>query len=194
MRGRPRSFDKETAVSKFIEVFWDRGYDGTSIDDLQMSIGVKRGSFYAAFGDKESVYLLALDRYIQTVTTSRLDALVRAERPRAGLAAFLRGVGLFLSNNRGRGCLLLTTMAQPPSATEATAKALQVAANGLLSSIHASAQAAIERGEMRASNSADAIAAFVVSVVLGLNAMARRGEGAAAIRSAAEIAAASLEF
>ncbi len=44
MRGRPRSFDKDTAVSKFIEVFWKQGYDATSIDDLQMSIGVKRGS------------------------------------------------------------------------------------------------------------------------------------------------------
>ncbi len=85
-------------------------------------------------------------------------------------------------------------MAQPPSVTESTASALKIASNGLISSIKASAQTAVQLGEISVSESADAIAAFVVSVVLGLNAMARCGESAEAIRAAAETAAAFLEL
>ena len=182
------------AISKFIEVFWNQGYDATSINDLQMSIGVKRGSFYAAFSDKESAYLLALDRYIKTVTASRLEVLVQAEDARAGLAAFLRDVGTFLSNNTGRGCLLLTTMAQPPSVTEPTANALSTAWNDLVSSIHASAQAVARQGKFHRSESGNATGDFVVSLILGMNAMARCGQSAEAIRAAAETGAAFLEY
>jgi TetR/AcrR family transcriptional repressor of nem operon len=192
MRGRPRSFDKSIAVSSLVEVFWNHGYDATSIDDLQVSIGVKRGSFYAAFGDKESVYLLVLERYLQTITARRLDVLTQADKPRAGLAAFLRELGVFLSSNRGRGCLLLTAIAQMPTLTPSTASALTIASTEFLDIIRRAARNAVHAEEKVPQRSADALAAFVVSQILGLNAMARRGESAKTIQAAADTAAAFL--
>lgn len=194
MLGRPRNFDADTAVDRFIEVFWKNGFGGTSIDDLQASIGVKRGSFYAAFGDKENAYLLALERYVDTVTSTRLSTLADAAGSRAGLAAFLRAAGEFISDNTGRGCLLLTAIAQPPAVRDATASAIKRLSDSLISRISAAAQAVTDSGEVRANETADAFTAFVVSMVLGLNAMARSGESAKAIQAAAETAAAFLEI
>ena len=62
-RGRPRSFDTETAIEAAMLVFWSKGYENTSIPDLTEAIGINRPSLYAAFGSKENLFRLALDRY-----------------------------------------------------------------------------------------------------------------------------------
>nr|WP_296064243.1 TetR/AcrR family transcriptional regulator [uncultured Actinoplanes sp.] len=61
--GRPRIFEEDRAVDQAMRLFWRRGYDGTSLRDLGQELGLKPGSLYAAFGDKQSLFLRALDRY-----------------------------------------------------------------------------------------------------------------------------------
>jgi AcrR family transcriptional regulator len=72
-RGRPREFDVDAALDAAVAVFWRNGYDGTSLTDLTEAMGINRPSLYAAFGNKESLFRRAMDRY--------------AERPRAMMAA-----------------------------------------------------------------------------------------------------------
>src|SRR4051812_23312840 len=62
-RGRPRSFDRERALQHAMEVFWKQGYEGTSIHDLTAAMGINPPSLYAAFGDKERLFLEAISRY-----------------------------------------------------------------------------------------------------------------------------------
>jgi TetR/AcrR family transcriptional repressor of nem operon len=62
--GRPREFDATRAVEQAQAVFWERGYEATSVDDLLDRMAIKRGSMYAAFGDKRSLFLKALERYV----------------------------------------------------------------------------------------------------------------------------------
>lgn len=61
---RPREFDEEQALDRAMDVFWRKGYQGTSTDDLMEAMGIGRGSFYNAFGSKRDVYLRTLDRYL----------------------------------------------------------------------------------------------------------------------------------
>src|SRR4029453_6387021 len=68
-RGRPRSFDVEAAVERAMDVFWSRGYHATALPDLLRATKLSRGSLYAAFGDKHSLFLLALDRFIDIAFT-----------------------------------------------------------------------------------------------------------------------------
>src|ERR1700760_2508709 len=90
-RGRPRSFDVDTAVERAMGVFWSRGYHATALPDLLRATKLSRGSLYAAFGDKHSLFLLALDRYIADGLT-RMDIELAAERePVDGLRAYLTG-------------------------------------------------------------------------------------------------------
>lgn len=109
-RGRPRSFDTEAAVERAMGVFWSRGYHATALPDLLRATRLSRGSLYAAFGDKHSLFLLALDRYIADAL-ARLDAELAAPRePVAGLRACLAGyVDRTSGANGRRGCLLVAT-------------------------------------------------------------------------------------
>src|ERR1700704_2217328 len=61
--GRPRSFDLDKALDAAMQVFWQKGYEGASLSDLTHAMGVNRPSLYAAFGDKETLFRKALDRY-----------------------------------------------------------------------------------------------------------------------------------
>ncbi len=65
-RGRPRSFDEAEALEKATQVFWSKGYDGVTIDDLVDGMGVGRPSLYAVFGDKRAIFLRVLEAYAET--------------------------------------------------------------------------------------------------------------------------------
>ena len=109
-RGRPRSFDTEAAVERAMGVFWSRGYHATALPDLLRATKLSRGSLYAAFGDKHSLFLRALDRYIADALT-RIDIELDPRRePVDGLRAYLAGyVDRTSGANGRRGCLLVAT-------------------------------------------------------------------------------------
>jgi TetR/AcrR family transcriptional repressor of nem operon len=83
--GRPRSFDESSAVAAATQVFRERGYDGTSVDDLVQALGVHRGSMYQAFGSKRGLWLRALRAYVETLSSPDHDLtmLLRAAVERA---------------------------------------------------------------------------------------------------------------
>ncbi len=66
--GRPRSFDPDAALDRALQVFWTKGYEGASLSDLTRAMRINRPSLYAAFGDKESLFRKALDRYMDRET------------------------------------------------------------------------------------------------------------------------------
>jgi TetR/AcrR family transcriptional repressor of nem operon len=85
---RTREFDTEAAVDAAMELFWARGYEATSVDDLVARLGIGRGSLYAAFGSKHALYLPRLDRY----RCERMaDAFAALDDPDAPLRPTLRG-------------------------------------------------------------------------------------------------------
>jgi TetR/AcrR family transcriptional repressor of nem operon len=100
----------ETAVERAMDVFWSRGYHATALPDLLRATKLSRGSLYAAFGDKHSLFLRALDRYIADALT-RMDSEFDPRRePVDGLRAFLAGYVERTSGANGRrGCLLVAT-------------------------------------------------------------------------------------
>ena len=63
IRGRPRAFDMDKALDAALDLFWRKGYEGTSIADLTKAMGINPPSLYAAFGGKETLFHQALDRY-----------------------------------------------------------------------------------------------------------------------------------
>jgi TetR/AcrR family transcriptional repressor of nem operon len=109
-RGRPRSFDPDAAVERAMRVFWSRGYHATALPDLLRATKLSRGSLYAAFGDKHSLFLRALDRYIADALTRMDIELAPHREPVDGLRAYLAGyVDRTSGDNGRRGCLLVAT-------------------------------------------------------------------------------------
>lgn len=64
LRGRPRVFDMDEALDKALQIFWKRGYEGASLAELTEALGVNKPSLYAAFGNKEELFMKALSKYV----------------------------------------------------------------------------------------------------------------------------------
>ena len=106
-RGRPRSFDERFALEKATQVFWSKGYDGVTIDDLVAGMGVVRPSLYSVFGDKRTLFLRVLRAYAETKGALAAKALLSPGTLRDSLAAFLRyTVETATEEGSARGCLL----------------------------------------------------------------------------------------
>jgi TetR/AcrR family transcriptional repressor of nem operon len=109
-RGRPRSFDEDAAVERAMAVFWSRGYHATALPDLLRATKLSRGSLYAAFGDKHSLFLRALDRYIADAEARLNIELDSRKDPIDGLRSYLAGYVDRTSGSHGRrGCLVIAT-------------------------------------------------------------------------------------
>ena len=107
-RGRPRNFDELEALEKATQVFWSKGYDGVTIDDLVAGMGVGRPSLYAVFGDKRTLFLRALKAYAEKKGAGAAKALLSPQTLRASIAGFLRyTVETTTEEGSAAGCLLL---------------------------------------------------------------------------------------
>ena len=82
-RGRPASFDRDEALERAMEMFWERGYEGTTLEDFQAAMGgISPTSFYHAFGSKEALFRQAVEKYQDTVGGPALKSAGRNPPPR----------------------------------------------------------------------------------------------------------------
>jgi AcrR family transcriptional regulator len=104
-RGRPRSIDPDRALDAALRVFWEKGYEGATLPDLTHAMGLNRPSLYAAFGNKESLFKKALDRYAAGPACYVKHAL-EAPTARAVFEQLLAGaINLLTSPRNPGGCL-----------------------------------------------------------------------------------------
>lgn len=104
---RPREFDYEHVLDKAVEVFWSKGYESASIQDLVEATGLHRGSLYATFGSKQGLFLTVLDRYNNVVVRRLLELLDGQPSGRASIKAFFAAVvEHILTAGPLRGCLV----------------------------------------------------------------------------------------
>ncbi|BDI30756.1 TetR family transcriptional regulator [Capsulimonas corticalis] len=87
--GRPRTFDAGQVLDQAVQVFWTKGYDAASVDDLVLAMGMSKPSLYNAFGDKQALFMRCLERYGETVGARALGAMSNAEGARDAAHAYL---------------------------------------------------------------------------------------------------------
>jgi AcrR family transcriptional regulator len=105
--GRPRAFDRDKVLDQALHVFWERGYEGTSIADLTEAMGINPPSLYAAFGNKETLFREALDRYEARRDEIMAEAFA-APTAREAMTRLLEGTADRLSDkDKPRGCLMV---------------------------------------------------------------------------------------
>lgn len=107
--GRTREFDNEVVLEQATRLFWRRGYDAVSIQDLEDATGVGRGSLYHAFGDKEGVFLAALDQYLARYGAAPFDHLDHPDVAEGIRRMFVAIIARMSDPRNPRGCLLTNT-------------------------------------------------------------------------------------
>jgi AcrR family transcriptional regulator len=146
-RGRPRSFDETEALERATQVYWLKGYDGVTIDDLVAGMGVGRPSLYAVFGDKRTLFLRVLKDYAEKKGALAAKALLSPQTLRDSLARFLKhAVETATRKGCARGCLLVCVA---PLVDDAEVRQfLQNAAAGAAALVEGRFRDAISAGEI----------------------------------------------
>lgn len=90
VRGRPRTFDPDIALRQALDLFWERGYEGTSLNDLAEAMGIASASIYACFGSKPELFRKVMALYGRTSGEPPRRALREQPTARAAIHAMLR--------------------------------------------------------------------------------------------------------
>ena len=110
---RTREFDPDDALDKAMHLFWERGFQHTSMADLVRHTGVSRYGLYGTFGNKDAIYRRALMRFIQLKKDEMRRALRKPGAGRPELEAYFRDIREFVSSEEGRkGCMVYNTAAE----------------------------------------------------------------------------------
>lgn len=187
--GRPRSFDRDEALESAVAVFWQHGYDATSVSLLTAALGIGAPSLYAAFGDKKTLFYEALDRYNATYGAFTVRALAEESDARAAVERVLRDAAeAYTRPDRPPGCLLITaaTNCSPQSAD--VAERLRDIRRQARTALEDRIASAVRAGSLPAGTDAGALAAFYAAVLQGMSAQARDGATRTDLRHIAEAA------
>jgi AcrR family transcriptional regulator len=177
-RGRPRLYDPDVALGQAIDVFWDRGYSATSLDDLCTAMGMNRPSLYAAFGDKHELFMKALKRYQETVR-ARFRTTLAADRPLlASLREYYGGMlDRFFASGRGpRGCFMMSVATMEAAQDPAVRAVVADSMRALDAGFEARFLAARGKGELPRTANPAALASLASGLVHTLAVRARAGE------------------
>ncbi|EPH43422.1 TetR/AcrR family transcriptional regulator [Streptomyces aurantiacus] len=175
-RGRPRAFDRDTALRRAMEVFWKQGYEATSMTDLTSAMGIASPSLYAAFGSKEKLFREAIALYGATEGAPMTRALTELPSARAAVEAVLReNARTYVAGDSPSGCMIVlaATNCSPANAPVQEHLATQRKAGAELMARRL--ERGVEEGELPARTDTEAMAAFYTTVIQGMSVQARDG-------------------
>jgi TetR/AcrR family transcriptional regulator, copper-responsive repressor len=173
-RGRPRSFDRDTVLEKAMEVFWSKGYEATSISDLTEAMGINPPSLYAAFGDKEKLFLEAVERY----QAARGASCPYCQEPtaRGAVEKLLTYLAEELTtSSHPKGCMMMMAAATSAGASKELQAKLARDRTESRKRMRQRIERGIEEGDVPAGTNAAELADFYSTIVMGMSMQAREG-------------------
>ncbi|MDB6080088.1 MAG: TetR family transcriptional regulator [Akkermansiaceae bacterium] len=186
--GRPREFDPAEALDKALKIFWQKGYEGTSLTDLTESMGINRPSLYAAFGNKEALFRKALDRYAETAGAMTRAALAEPTA-RGVVEQLLRKTAEGLGNpSNPRGCLAVQAALACGEEADPVKKELIARRCASEKAVRDRLERAKAEGDLPASSDPGALAGFIAAVQQGMSVKASSGASGEELKAIAEVA------
>jgi TetR/AcrR family transcriptional repressor of nem operon len=171
---RQKEFDRDEVLHKAMEIFWTRGYEGASIQDLVKHMGINRQSMYDTFGDKHSLFLEALDRYREIQSRKVFEVLERPGSMKKNLRQlFEEAVARSLSAEGRRGCFVGNSMSELAGRCKETATRTCSSVASAEKMFQKALQRGKEQGELRRVSDTRAVARFLYSNLQGLLLMAK---------------------
>jgi AcrR family transcriptional regulator len=180
-RGRPRGFDDDAALEEAMTVFWEHGYEGASLATLTEAMGISRKSMYAAFGNKEELFLKVLQRYEQGPGSYVRDS-VQAPTAREVARAYLEGaVRAGTQPGRPAGCLGVRAALAVGSAGQDVQNIMTAWRAQSQAQLRERFQRAIDEGDLPDDADATVIARYLTTVADGVSVQATGGASADAL-------------
>jgi TetR/AcrR family transcriptional repressor of nem operon len=191
---RKKEFDEYEVLHRAMEIFWHKGYEATSVQDLVEQMGINRGSLYGTFTDKRALFLAAIQYYDQTIITSVVRVLHSPGSPRRAIEGYIRSVAEGAAEDRDRqGCFLTNSAVEvgphDPEAEQKLTASLQRIEAAFLDVLVAARQL----GELGTRRDLRDVARFLTSSLQGLRVMARVNPDRDALMAVADIIISTLD-
>jgi len=189
-RGRPRTFDRDSALEAAVSLFWRHGYEGTSIADLTAAMGVTPPTLYAAFGSKEELYKEVLTRYFDHHGgRARAEALRQEPSAYRALECYLRNVAQqFVDPAMPAGCMISTSTLFCAEENKAAADATAAARAMAMAMLEGRFAAAKRDGQLPDDVDPADLAHFYGAVVQGMSVQAHDGASVDALNNLIDLA------
>ncbi|MFO0972915.1 MAG: helix-turn-helix domain-containing protein [Phycisphaerae bacterium] len=182
-KGRPREFDLNLALDRALRLFWERGYEATSLSQLTRAMGISRPSLYAAFGNKKSLFFRALDRYTEHRAAYIHDALAQPSARQVFERLLLGAADALTSPDLPHGCLLIRGALTCTRADAAISRELRARRAAFATAIRR--RFARARGDLPRAVRPEDLVAFVGAIISGMAVQAAGGASRAALRAVA---------
>lgn len=175
-RGRPKNFDRSVALQQAMTLFWERGYEGASFDDLTAAMGISPSSFYNSFGSKERLYQEATEAYM-VAAGKWFDGELNSETDtRTAFQRLLTAAAReFTRNDRPSGCMIALACTQVSPALTCLRDTMVAYRGAAQSAMAARIQRGIDEGDVPKDTDVEALAAFFSALSRGLADQARDG-------------------
>lgn len=174
---RPRSFDCDEVLERAMHLFWERGFDATSIGDLEAQMRISRVSIYRTFGDKVGLYHAALDRYLARVAEDMRAALAANGGGMPGIEAFFDAMMGRCAGERSKaGCFAVNAAVEMSGRCARTAENFRVHFRGATATFRDTLAQARDAGEIDPSLELDGCARMLVALVHGVMVVARMAD------------------
>jgi TetR/AcrR family transcriptional repressor of nem operon len=189
MSPRRKQFEPEEALDAAMHLFWWKGFESTTMQELVDEMGINRFSMYDTFGDKHELFLSSLRRYNELMSSARVRALDEAQSGLAGIREHFRAMERWYNQEEGQaGCLVTNTIVEKGPHDE---EAHELCAH-LLENLEGAFSRALRRarrdGEIQTRENLRDLARYLVGVHQALNVLARAGAGARELRGIVRIA------
>ncbi|MDQ0391857.1 TetR/AcrR family transcriptional regulator [Labrys monachus] len=190
---RPREFDRDEALKHATAVFWAKGFEGASTDDLLAAMKIGRQSLYDTFGDKRRLYLEALERYLAASVSSHVAMLESEASPLAGIRRMLMAFATGSVGSRALGCMGVGSISEFGQSDPEIIALNRSSALTLDAALVRALGKARSRGELAAGLDEKAAAHFIQATLLGLKVSGKAGLDAAALRQVVDVAMEALK-
>jgi len=185
---RPKEFDPERALAKAMNLFWQLGYENTSLEALMKEMGIARQSLYDTFGDKRALYLKAIAHYRDQTNSQMQNMLNEIPSVRDGFARLLFGLAAETREQHERGCLLLNANLQRDPKDAVVRDFLRDNQARVETIFFQALARAQKQGELSPKDDPTALARFLVVTIQGMRAMARLKSDRKALEQVARVA------
>ena len=185
---RPREFAVDTVLERAMNVFWAKGYEAASLDDLCAATGLGRSSLYAAFGDKQELLLRTLDRYEKQGIARITAALGRPVPVREAIAGFIDElIDRIVVGPGRRGCFVGNCAAELSRRDRKVATRVRRSMKCVEATFRVALVRARKRGEIGPDADVDALACFLVAGIQGLRLVGKANPDRAALKDIASV-------
>jgi AcrR family transcriptional regulator len=179
---RPRSFDPDEALDLARDVFWQQGFQGTSLDDITAATGLAKPSLYAAFGDKNALFVKILERYHARIVAQAERIINDGPSARDAIHRWLTGFVPFCSGVKGkRGCLSINAAADGAAEQKEVRKRIEGFNRKLEELLRDRLRA--DRAQFAGGFDPDATAHTIMAIYTGLMVLAKDAPDAARVRA-----------